>query len=126
MSNAMSVSLISSVHLSQQLLLEVDQNTSLLSLLNVSTALQGRGGRVFGFNHWFILPRGHQPSQHNSCVFAHLLSYIRWPAWPLEEWDVMSGERRAQELSEKNDANKTKRQQMRNISYIVPIAYSHW
>jgi len=40
----MSVSLISSVHLSQQLLLEVDQNTSLLSLLNVSTALQGRGG----------------------------------------------------------------------------------
>lgn len=63
-SNAMSVSLISSVCLSQQLLLEVDQNTSLLSLLNVSTALQGRG-RVFGFNHWLILPRGHQPSQHN-------------------------------------------------------------
>lgn len=38
----------------------------------------------------------------------------------------MKGEKRAQELSEKNNANKTKGKQIRNISYIVlPIAYSH-
>jgi len=61
MSNAMSVSLISSVHLSQQLLLEVDQNTSLLSLLNVSTALQGRGEGLW------LQPLVH-PAQRTSAI----------------------------------------------------------